>query len=330
MEENFLLELLRISSKSGKEKELGEFIVNRLKKNFRIEKQEINNNFNIFAYLGQPRIIFATHLDTIVGDLEIKKDYKYVYGRGVCDSKSQIAAMILAAEKALKRGLTDFGLLFTVQEETDFMGAKKAIELIPKSTKLIVVGEPTNLVMAIGQKGLVYLKISKEGKSAHGAMPEKGINAIELLMNDLIKLKDIKFKEDDVLGKNIINIGIIKGGSAPNIVPDYAEATVVIRNTVEPKEIIEQIKKEIGAKIEVLTSYEPVLNKEIKMIAKKLNLETKTVPYFTEAYFFDKKAKSIILGAGKEEDAHSKDEKVKIEDLKKLIQIYLKLIGESQ
>ncbi len=324
--EKLLIDLIKINSESGKEKEIGDFICRRLSSKFKIIKQKINNNFNIFASVGTPRIILVSHLDTVSGQLDIKQNNDYIYGRGACDNKSQIAASILAAEKALEKGIKDFGLLFTVEEETTLNGVKKALDLIPKSVKLIIVGEPTNLEIVKGQKGLIYLKLICRGKSAHGSMPEKGINAIELLMNELINIKKIKFNEDSVLGKNVINIGKIKGGDYPNVVPDYAEAVIVIRNTIKAEEVINKIKKELNCEIKVETSYDPVLNDDAEKIALKLDLKTRVVPYFTEAYFLNKKAKTIILGAGLEEDAHSINEKVKITDFEKLIKVYLKIL----
>lgn len=325
-EEKFLLDLIKIKSESGKEKEIGNFIIKRLKDNFLIRKQKVKDSFNILAFKGKPKILLAVHLDTVSGKIKIKKEKKYIYGRGACDTKSQIAAMVLAAEKA-ELSLNNFGLLFTIQEETDFLGAKEVVKIIPRSVKLMVVGEPTNLYLVKGQKGIVCFKIKQKGKSAHGSMPEKGINAIELLIKDLENIKKIKFSKNE-LGENAINIGLIKGGKAENIVPDYAEAVVTIRNVIGAKEIIKILRKKIKGEIEIIFSYDPILNKEAEKIAKKLKLKVKTVPYFTEAAFFNKKAKTLVLGAGKEEDAHSDREKVRIKDFKKLIEIYYQLLKE--
>ncbi len=229
--------------------------------------------------------------------------------------------MILAAEKAQETGLNNFGLLFTVQEETDFIGAKEAVKIIPKSVKLIVVGEPTDLYLVKGQKGILCFKVKHKGKSAHGSIPEKGINAIELLIKDLENIKKIKFSKNE-LGENAVNIGLIKGGEAENIVPDRAEAVITIRNVIKAKTMIKILRKKIKGKIEIIFSYDPIFNENADKIAKELQLKIKTVPYFTEAAFFNKKTKTLVLGAGKEEDAHSDKEKVKIKDFRKLIEIY--------
>ena len=330
MEENFLLDLIKISSESGKEKEIGEFIIRRLKSSFNIRKQKIKNNFNILAYVGKPKILFSCHLDVVPGKLKIKKDKRFIHGRGACDTKSQIAASILASEKAIEKGLSNFGLLFTVQEETDFAGAKKVAKLIPNSVNLIVIGEPTNLDIVKGQKGLLTFKIVCRGKAAHGATPKKGVNAIELLMNSLQKLKKIKFEKDKELGENTINIGKISGGTNVNIVPDYAEAIIDIRAAISPVKLVKKMKQELNADLEIINIYEPVFSKRAETLARKLKLKTKTVSYFTEAAFLNKRAETIVLGAGSIDDAHSNKEKVKIKDFKKLISIYSNLIKEYQ
>jgi len=326
MEEDLLLELIKIPSLSGNEAQIGDFIINRLKGKFKIQKQNLGVNFNILASVGQPKILLSSHLDVVPGNPEIKKDSEFIHGRGACDTKSQVAAGILAAEKALENGLTNFGILFTVEEETDFTGAKKVGEIIPDSVKLIIIGEPSNLDIISGQKGLLTIKASCKGKSAHGSMPEQGINAIEKLIDNLQKLKKIKFPKSKVLGENTINIGKISGGTKVNIVPDYAEAEIDIRASIPPAVILEKIKQELNIDIEIINFYEPIFSKQAKKIAKKLNLNTRTVSYFTEAAFLNKKAETIVLGAGDIKDAHSEQEKVKISDFKKLIDIYYKLI----
>jgi acetylornithine deacetylase/succinyl-diaminopimelate desuccinylase-like protein len=80
--ENLLRDLIRIPSPSNNEKEIAEYIVKRLKKNFNIKLQKINAGYNILAYIDDPKIILTTHLDTVPKQIEIKEDENYFYGRG--------------------------------------------------------------------------------------------------------------------------------------------------------------------------------------------------------------------------------------------------------
>jgi succinyl-diaminopimelate desuccinylase len=327
-EKQLLRELIQIPSESGNEKEIGEYLYDLLKTEFNTEKQYLTDNFNLFAKIGEPKIILATHIDTVYGKIELKEEGGYVYGTGACDNKSQITAMIIAARMAIEKGIKDFGIMFTVQEETDFAGVKKIVGLIPASTELIVCGEPTDLKIINRQKGLMTLKLISKGKSAHGSKPETGVNSIELLIEDLIKIKSIiknlDFETDH--WKNSVNLGKINGGTAGNVVPDHAEAVIEIRNIIDSKIILQKIKQEIKSEIETINLYEPIINMEAKKVAKELNLELKSVPYFTEMYFYHDFAPTIVLGAGSEDDAHSNSERVKVSDVEKLAQIYFALI----
>lgn len=324
--EELLIELLKIESVSGNEKAIGEFIVKRLKKNFEVKILKVNNNFNILAVRGSPKIIVSAHIDTVPGKLPIKKDKNFIYGRGSCDTKSQVASGIIAGEKAVSDGLTDFALLFTVEEETDFSGAKVLEKFGLKNVKLCVLGEPTNLKIVNGHKGILTLKLISEGKACHSSIPEKGKNAIDLLVKDLQEIKKLKFPENKELGKNTLSVNQISGGTADNVVPDKAEAIIDVRVTTDSAKILDKIKKSVKSKVVVLNNFNPFFNREVKAIAKLLNSNAVQVTYFTEAGFVSKIAPTIILGAGSISDAHTINEKVPLSELNRLVQMHYKLI----
>jgi len=318
---NLLRDLLKIPSSSGNEKELGIYLVKILRKNFQVKIQKVKNNFNILAFVGKPDLILTTHLDTVPEQLEIKEDNNFFYGRGACDAKGAMSSMIIAAEKAKEKGLTNFGLLFDVQEESDFSGIKKAINLV--NPKYVIVGEPTNFKIIKGQKGLLGIKVICKGKSAHGSTPEKGISAISNLINILSEINKLSFPESS-LGKTTINIGKINGGTASNVVPDYAEATIELRTTITNKKILKIIYAKISkSNINLLYSFEPVINKSdfIK------DYEKITVPYFTEMYFWNKKSKTVVFGPGNPDYAHSNNEKIKKSELIKASKEYYNIIS---
>lgn len=320
--ENLLRDLIKVPSPSGEENEIGEFIVNRLKKNFKIVKQKIGDRFNILAYKGKPEIILTTHLDTVPGKLEVKEDNNYIYGRGACDAKASIASMIIVAEKLIKQKINNVGLLFDVSEETDFLGVKKAINLV--NPNFVIVGEPTDFKVVIGQKGLLGIKIKCFGKSAPGSTPEKGVSAINMLIKQLNKIKSTKLLFSDKFRKTTINIGKISGGSAANIVSDYAEAIIEFRTNTDNNLILDLLK-ELRISFDILYSYNPAILKNQNLI-KNLNFELITIPYFTEMYFWNKKTSCIVFGPGKYEFAHSEGEKIEKEDLGKAVKNYIKII----
>ncbi|MBN1924057.1 MAG: M20/M25/M40 family metallo-hydrolase [Nanoarchaeota archaeon] len=317
-------DLLKIPSPSGEEKKLGEFLVKRLEKNFVVKTQKVGDRFNVLATIGTPNLLLTTHLDTVPEQLRLREDGKWLYGRGACDAKGIIASMIVAAEKAVKAGLKDFGLLFDVSEESDFSGINKALKIV--NPKFVIVGEPTNFRIVKGQKGLLGIKIQCLGKSAPGSTPKKGISAINKILNLLSKINSIKLPNEKFLGETTLNIGKIKGGSAANVVADYAEAIIELRTTKPNKEVLNLIYKYLPEKnVNVEYSFEPVKVKEIDWV-KEFKLKEIVVPYFTEMYFWTKKAKAIVFGPGEYKYAHSSNERIRKSDLIKGSEIYFKMI----
>lgn len=315
-------DLIKIPSPSGEEKTIGEYLARRLEKNFKITLQKVGNRFNLLATRGNPKLILTTHLDTVPKVLEVKEDADYLYGRGACDTKGCMAAMVCAGEEAAKQELTNFGLLFDVSEESDFSGIKEAINLV--NPEIVIVGEPTDFKLVRGQKGLIGIKVQCYGKSASGSTPEKGVSAIDKLIEILPKIKAIPWwPEDEILGKTTINIGQICGGTAPNVVADYAEAKIEIRTTKSSKEIRALIEKEIP-KENLIIEYDY----EFVFTDTKFNFDFEqiVVPYFTEMYFWAQKAKTFVFGPGKYEFAHSDDEKISKKDLEKGKAAYLEII----
>jgi acetylornithine deacetylase/succinyl-diaminopimelate desuccinylase-like protein len=222
---------------------------------------------------------------------------------------------MITAETLTRRGIKNVGLLFDVCEETDFSGILKAINLI--NPRFVIVGEPTSLKIVNGQKGLLGIKIICEGKSAPGATPEKGDSAISKLLNQLNIIRRISYPKN-TFGNTTFNIGQIKGGSAPNVVPDYAEAIIEFR-TICSNEAILNLLNSLKIEYEIVYSYD-------FCVSDKFGINYSIAPYFTEMYFWNKKAKVIVIGPGDYEDAHSDNEKVSKEEVKKAVEEYLQII----
>lgn len=308
-----LRELLKIPSPSGEERQMGIFLAERLKQNFRVKLQKVGSRFNILAAKGKPKIILAAHLDTVPGKLKLREDKKYIYGRGACDTKASIASMVVAAERAVCLGINNFGLLFDVSEETDFKGIKQAVKSV--KPEFVIIGEPTQLKFVTGQKGLLGFKVIARGKTAHGSTPERGKNAIGILLKELEKMQAIKLSKGTT-----INIGKIQGGRQMNVVPDYAEATIEIRTMPKDSNLFAKIKAVVKGATP-LYDFKPkkLDNRELASLFKK----GITVPYFTEMYFWEN---AIVIGPGDPAYAHSENEKVRIMEVEKAVNIYLRLL----
>jgi acetylornithine deacetylase len=218
-------------------------------------------------------------------------------------------------------------LLFDVGEEQGFSGIKNAVNLV--APKIVIVGEPTNLNLVVGQKGLLSLKIICLGKAAHGSTPEKGISAINDLLEILQGFKGINLQKNNLLGHTTINIGTISGGTARNVIADYAEALVELRTVCPNKSVLSVIEKLVPKKNMIVESnYDPVLGNT--NLEGTEGLKSITVPYFTELFFWAAKSKAFVLGPGNLDLAHTDNESINKSDLKKAVDIYYNIIKENQ
>jgi acetylornithine deacetylase len=179
-------------------------------------------------------------------------------------------------------------------------------------------GEPTDNELAIGSKGSFRLKIKTTGKAAHSAYPEEGDSAIETLLDILDDVRHTKFPNDDFFGETTVNIGVIEGGVALNVIAPSAEASLLIRLTTPRKPIEESVTNVIRGRgeIEVLSCSEPVRMLEVDGFKQKTVRFTTDIPYLTNW------GQPLLLGPGSILVAHTKDEFVLKKDLEAAVELY--------
>ncbi len=318
--------LMSIPSVSGDEEAVGFFLRDYLENlGWTVELQAVSENQNnVIAYLNEtPRVFLSTHIDTVPPFIAPSEDDEKIYGRGACDAKGIIAAQIFAAENLRGEGVTDIGLLYTVEEETSSAGAKAAnLHPLAAQCEYLINGEPTDNDLAIGSKGTFRLKILTEGKAAHSAYPEMGESALEKLLDILQDVRRARFPNDDFFGETTVNIGTIEGGVALNVIPPRAEAGIAVRLTT-PRANIEAMLEEIvktRGKIEVLSCSEPV-----KMLAVE-GFNQKTVRFTTDIPYLTNWGQPLLLGPGSILVAHTKDEFVLKKDLETAVGLYASLV----
>ena len=140
----------------------------------RAERMEVEpGRFNVLATWGRPSVTLSTHLDTVPPFFPSREDAEFIWGRGACDAKGIIAAMVAAAEKLLGEGVKNFALLFVVGEERNSAGAAVAARA-PRGSKYLVNGEPTENKLVLASKGILRYELIARGKMAHSAYPELG------------------------------------------------------------------------------------------------------------------------------------------------------------
>src|SRR6516225_6539379 len=214
-----LQRMIAIESISGNEQGIADFLAEYLgRAGLAVEVQEAaRNRPNVYARRCDPLVVLSSHTDTVPPYIEYREDGEYIYGRGSCDAKGPIAAMIKAAETLTEAGVSDFGMLFVVGEEAGSVGARAA-NTIPNRCRYLINGEPTESKLALGSKGALKVELRARGRAAHSAYPEMGESAIEKLLDILAGLRAASLPTSERLGPGTMNIGGLKGGVAANVI----------------------------------------------------------------------------------------------------------------
>jgi acetylornithine deacetylase len=320
--------LINIPSISENEKEVGFFLRDYLQKSgWMVELQPVSENQNnVIAHLNDsPRVFFSTHMDTVPPFIEASEDGEKIYGRGACDAKGIIASQIMAAEELRKQGVSDIGLLFTVDEEQGSSGARMANKhSIAAKCEFMINGEPTDNDLAIGSKGSLRLFVKAKGKAAHSAYPEMGESAIEKLLDILADVRRIEFPNDEFFGETTNNIGTISGGLKTNIIPPDAKAGLHIRLTTNDKPILELLEKTIDGRGEIEISSVAL---PVKMLAVE-GFKQKVVRFTTDIPHLSNWGTPLLLGAGSILVAHTSHEFVLKRHLEEAVGLYVNLVNK--
>jgi acetylornithine deacetylase len=277
---------------------------------------------NLLVRFGDPIVTLSTHLDTVPPFIPSSEDETYIWGRGACDVKGIIAAMIKAAEDLLANGTRGFALLFVVGEERNSAGALHAATR-PYGSKFIINGEPTGNRLALGSKGALRHEIVARGRMAHSAYPELGESAIEKLLNALERIRKISMPEDPVLGKGTLNIGTIAGGRAPNVIPDEARAETFIRVVGD----VTQLRQDTKAAAAPDAEANEVLFIPAVHLGSLEGFETTVVAYTTDIPAFGNAwGKPFLIGPGSIHVAHTTEERIPRNELSDAVVIYRRLV----
>ncbi len=318
--------LMEIPSVSGDELAVGFWLRDYLESlGWKVELQAVaEGQNNVIATLNDtPRVWLSTHMDTVPPFIPPTEDDEKIYGRGSCDAKGIIAAQIIAAEQLRREGVTDIGLLYTVEEERSSTGAKIANHHpLAAKCEYLINGEPTDNDLAIGSKGTFRLNIKTHGKAAHSAYPEEGESAIEKLLDILEDIRHTRFPNDDFFGETTVNVGTIEGGLALNVIPPKAEAGLAIRLTTRKQPIEDALRSVVRdrGEIEILSFSEPVRMLEVDGFNQKVVRFTTDIPHLPNW------GTPLLLGPGSILVAHTKDEFVLKKDLEAAVGLYVELV----
>jgi acetylornithine deacetylase len=317
--------LINIESVTGREKACAEFVRDYLAaRKFQVELQPVaGDRANVFAFRGTPEVVLSTHLDTVPPFFPAREDAEFIYGRGACDAKGILASQIVAAERLLDAGVEDLALLFLVGEEAISDGAHEA-NLHPRGSRYIINGEPTENKLVIGSKGMLRVDIRAKGKMAHSGYPHLGESAVEKLLDILADLRKLPLPQDPLLGASTLNVGVISGGRAANVIPDEAGAQVVIR-TVEDAA---PLRRKLSTLLEGRCDFTFVRDTPVLRLEKREGFETAVVAFTTDLPSLTHWGRPFLLGPGSITTAHTDHECVRKADLLHAVDLYCRLVCE--
>ncbi len=319
---------------------------------------------NLYATVGpadRPGICLSGHTDVVPVDGQewhtppfeaVVKDGK-VFGRGTSDMKSFIAIALAFVPRLLERGLkTPVHLAFSYDEEVGHLGAKRLIEVVkdmPVKPAMCIVGEPTSLGVVIGHKGKKKVRVNVRGHEAHSSLTHEGVNAIEYaarliaFMQDTARRwqKEGPFDEECDVPFTTMQVGMIRGGTAPNIVPKSCVFDMEIRHlpSVDPERLFEPIRRHAREAIEPdMKAVAPQAGFEFEEFARNLALNTDPeeavvafvkrlagqnkhgkVGFGTEAGLFQQRAgiPTVVCGPGDIAQAHKPNEFITLDQIRK-------------
>lgn len=336
------------------------------------ERQQIApKRSNIFARLdgGEQLLVFEAHQDTVPVDGMTIPPWEptvrdgRVYGRGSCDIKGGMAAMLAAFSRLARErpaGMPTIIMACSVNEEHGFSGASDlaalwesgASQLVPRKPDAVIVAEPTLLNIVVAHKGVARWRIHTAGRAVHSSSPHLGDNAIyhmaRVLQHLEVYARDVAptLGGHRLLGGPTISVGLITGGISVNTVPDAC--VIEIDRRVLPDEdplaarrhVIDYLASQLDESVPI-THEEPFIatggladetNGDLAAAVSRIASghgspgELIGVPYGTDAPAFDAiQCPTIVFGPGSIEQAHTKDEWLAIEQLEKAAEIYYQL-----
>jgi acetylornithine deacetylase len=325
-------QLVDIESISGNEAAVGNYLYGELcRVGYQARRMAVEGDrFNVYATSPEqpnPEVVFSTHMDTVPPFLPSSEDAARIYGRGSCDAKGIIAAQIAAAERLRREGIF-VGLLFVAGEERDSLGAKVANEYAANelanrthACKYLINGEPTENRIALASKGTLRVEVTASGRMAHSAYPELGESAIDKLIPALTRLRAMPLPSDPEIGPCTLNIGLIEGGRAPNVIPDYAHADLLYRLIGQSTDLRRQIVGTAGDQVKV----EFPLELPFLRLRTVDGLPTMIASFTTDIPKLTNWGEPLLIGPGSIHVAHTDGEFIEKQQLAEAIDLYCEM-----
>ena len=371
--ETFLEDLVSFRTVNGDEEPLARHIRDILSGyGFRTEIQPVaENRSNIVAAFGRSdnRLVFTGHLDVVppgenwtTGDpFRLTRKDGRLYGRGACDMKGGIAAMMASAVRAVETGEIrdcELRLVFVADEEVDGLGTKYYVDREPPTDKtLVVIGEPTMLEACIAHRGVTRFRVTIYGRQCHSGVPREGINAINQMARFLLEIEKLDRERQSmdcgILPPPNITATMLQSGVKENAVPGVSQVVLDCRTV--PGETVETLRQNLEAilhrlfdgtevtwQVQDFINVTPSSTEEDGPVCTTLTRAFETafgqaavVTYFKgccDMSFFCAKgySQTLLCGPGSMDQAHTVDEYIAIEQLHEAVDLYSEMIRQAQ
>ena len=309
---------------------------------------------------GGDTVLVASHLDTVPVDgmaippFDPQVEGGKLYGRGSCDTKAGMAALVAALEKVLNRGVLRRNLIL-VGEADEELGSQGVYDVLTnlagRRPDWVLATEPTDLRVVNAHKGVVHVRLEARGRACHASHPDEGKNAIILLSRAALALdalaQELSGRRHPELGPATLSVGILSGGHAPNIVPDHAH--LVADRRVLPGETLEGVRAEfeealaaagVSDSVEVVScslekptlstpeDHPAVVGCTRALAAAGQPGELSGVAFGTDAGVFEAAGlPGVVMGPGSILQAHTAREFVEIDQVEAMTAFFVELLS---
>lgn len=316
-------ELLAIESPTKGEGKVVDYVSRWLvARGWNVTVQEVTpGRGNVWASRAGGGVTLSTHLDTVPPYVPPRLESDRLYGRGSCDAKGLVAAMLVAADSLAAAGEDRVDLLFVVGEEKGSDGARAANRL-PATSRFLINGEPTESKLAIGAKGSLRAQLRTRGREAHSAYPHLGASAIEPMLALLPTLSDVEWPTDERLGDTTVNIGTIRGGTEANVIAGTCDVELMFRLVGPVETVREKLEAWVDGRAEITYgSHIPA-----QFFHTIPGFETSPVAYTSDIPLLDRWGTPLLFGPGSIHVAHTPDEYIDIGELRAAVDGYQRLV----
>lgn len=338
---NFLRNIVSVPSYSTQEKEVADFICSWLDNNGIFHERRDNNILlhKSSGVPGAPSILLNSHIDTVKASPQYSFDpfnpplsRDKICGLGSNDAGGCFTAMLFAYIELLKEDLPfNLGLILSAEEECSGpKGVSSLSQMISERYDFAIVGEPTNMRGAIGERGLLVIDGLAKGVTGHAARNE-GINAIDIAIDDIQRIKDVRFdRVSPTMGNIKLSVTQINAGTQHNVIPGTCSFVIDIRMTEQytPTEVLEMLqsvsKSELKARRLTNKSSATPLDHILIQALDECNIEKFISP--TTSDWMKIEIPAIKMGPGDSARSHQADEFIYIDELENGIKGYIKYL----